>query len=118
MKQETRNNLYNAIEKELGMPYEEFESLDFDEQQRIIELHKKNNKSINKNVKIMIGSGEHAIFVNKKRGERYMLEDGTFAIAGDTPEQSRKRFEDRADDALYSKPAAFVKKIGRRIGNR
>ena len=58
------------------------------------------------------------IFVKKKYGERYMLNDGTFVIAGDTPEESRARLEDKMDDAIYSKPVAFIKKLGRRIKNR
>ena len=72
----------------------------------------------NENVKVMIGSGEDAIFVTKKRGERYMLDDGTFVIAGDTPEQARNRIDDRIDDAIHSKPVAFVKKLKRRINNK
>ena len=47
-----------------------------------------------------------------------MLSDGTFVIAGDTPEESRQRLEDRLDDAIYSKPVAFVKKLSRKIKNR
>ena len=76
----------------------------------------KNNKD--NNVKVMIGSGEDAIFVRKRRGERYMLSDGTLVRAGDTPEESRQRLEDRLDDTLYSKPVAFVKKLNRKIRNR
>lgn len=84
------------------------------------------NKRRDKNddmVTVMIGSGSHAIFVKKKRGERYMLADGTFAIAGDSPEASRARVDKRLDDLvkeeLIPKPS-FVKrltnafKIGRR----
>ena len=106
--------------RELGIPYDIFEQLDFDEQQKLIEHNrrKKRKKSNCDMVTVMIGSGEDAIFVKKKRGERYMLADGTFARAGDTPEESRARLEDRLDDAIYSKPVAFVKKLSRRIKNR
>ena len=73
-------------------------------------------KEKNKNsVRVMIGSGEHAVFVKLKRGERYMLADGTFVNAGDTPEKSSRRLEDRLDDVIYSKPVALLKKLGRRI---
>lgn len=106
--------------RELGIPYDIFEQLDFDEQQKIIEHNrrKKRKKSNSNMVTVMIGSGEDAIFVKKKCGERYMLADGTFVRAGDTPEESRARLEDRLDDAIYSKPVAFVKKLSRRIKNR
>ena len=106
--------------RELGIPYDIFEQLDFDEQQKLIEYNrrKKRKKSKSNMVAVMIGSGEDAIFVKKKRGERYMLADGTFVRAGDTPEESRARLEDRLDDAIDSKPVAFVKKLSRGIKNR
>lgn len=106
--------------RELGIPYDIFEQLDVDEQQKLIENNrrKKRKESNDDMVTVMIGSGEDAIFVKKKRGERYMLADGTFVRAGDTPEESRARLEDRLDDAIYSKPVAFVKKLSRRIKNR
>ena len=118
MKDEIRKSIDETFKRELGMSYDEFESLDFDEQQKLIEQNRKKKKSNSDDVIVMIGSGEHAIFVKKKRGERYMLDDGTFVIAGDTPEQSRNRLDDRIDDAIYSKPVAFVKKLARRINNR
>ena len=68
--------------------------------------------------RVMIGSGENAIFVNMKKGEKYMLPDGTVVRAGDTPEESRRRLDDRFDDIVYSKPVAFIKKITRRIKSR
>ena len=106
-----------TLENEIGMTYKKFEKLNFDEQQRIIEQHRqqKRKQSNNKKVRVMIGSGENAIFIKKNRGERYMLDDGTFVRTGDTPEESRARLEDRLDDIAYSKPVAFVKKLQRRI---
>ena len=104
--------------RELGIPYDIFEQLDPDEQQRLMEQHRKENKMNSNEVTVMIGSGEGAIFVKKKRGERYMLSDGTFVRAGDTPEQSKARIDDRLDDIVYSKPVAFVKKLTRRIKGR
>ena len=47
-----------------------------------------------------------------------MLSDGTFVIAGDTPEESKNRLEYKIEDAIYSKPVAFVKKLRRKIRNR
>jgi len=72
----------------------------------------------NKTVTVMIGSGENALFVKKKSGERYMLSNGTIVRAGVSPEQERARLEDRYDDIVYNKPVAFVKKMVRRIKNR
>ena len=117
LKTEIMDIISRTLENEIGMTYEEFVKLNFDEQQRIIEQHRqqKRKQSNNKTVGVMIGSGENAIFVKKNRGERYMPDDGTFARAGDTPEESRARLEDRLDDMVYSKPVAFVKKLQRRI---
>ncbi len=105
------------LKNEIGITYEEFEKLSFDKQLRIIEQHRqqKIKQLNNKKVRVMIGSGEHAIFIKKNRGERYMLDDGTFVRAGDTPEDRRARLEDKLDDIAYSKPVAFVKKLQRRI---
>ena len=117
LKPEIMYSISRTLENEIGMTYEEFEKLNFDEQQRIIEQHRqqKRKQSNNKKARVMIGSGGHAIFIKKNRGERYMLDDGTFVRAGDTPEESRVRLEDRLDDIAYSKPATFVKKLQRRM---
>ena len=117
LKPEILDSISRTIENEIGMTYKEFEKLNFDEQQRIIEQHRqqKGKQSNNKKVRVMIGSGENAIFIKKNLGERYMLDDGTFVRTGDTPEESRARLEDRLDDIAYSKPVAFVKKLQRRI---
>ena len=117
MDNRTRKNINESIKRELSVKYDEFELLDFDEQQRIIEQNRQKKRENNKSdfVRVMIDSGEDSIFVLKKRGERYMLSDGTFVIAGDTPEESRARLEDRLDDIAYSKPVAFVKKLQRKI---
>lgn len=118
MNKEFRDHLNESIKRELGITYDEFGLLDFDEQQRLIEKNRQKKKKKGNYVTVMIGSGGDAIFVRKKCGERYMLSDGTFVIAGDTPKESRQRLEDRLDDAIYSKPVAFVKKLSRRVKDR
>lgn len=107
----------NSLIRNLGISYENFEKLNFDEQQRLIQQYRRKKKK-DKVVKVMIGSGENAIFLNKIRGEKYLLSDGTIAIAGATPEESRTRLEDKLDDMTYSKPVAFVKKLSRRLKKR
>lgn len=84
----------------LGISYDEFDKLDFDEQQKIIrQYHKRNSKSKDRSSFVMIGSGEHSCFVE----------------AGLTPEEERIKLDDKLDDIIYSKPIALVKKIARRI---
>ena len=104
------------LEKELGIPYQEFDKLDCDEQHKILQAHKKILKSTKKDEVItMIGSGEHSTFIKVKKGERVMLSGGTFVEAGLTPEESKRRLDDKLDDMIYSKPVALVKKISRRL---
>ena len=106
--------------REMGIPYDVFEQLDFDEQQKLIQQHRQEKRRQSKcdSESVMIGSGEHATFIDKKCGETLILDDGTVVMVGDTPEQSRKRLEDRMDDAVYTKPVALMKKIKRRIVKR
>ena len=47
LKQETLDNISKTIERKLGIPYEEFDKLDFDEQQRLISEYKKSQKRKN-----------------------------------------------------------------------
>lgn len=104
------------LERELGIPYEEFDKLDCDEQHKILQAHKIILKPTKKDeVLIMIGSGQHSTFIKAKKGERVMLSDGTFVEAGLTPKESKRRLDDKIDDMLYSKPVALVKKISRKL---
>ena len=75
-------------------------------------------KNKNNFIKVMIGSGDNAIFVKKKRGEKYMLSDGTVVRAGTTPEDSMARLDDRIDDSLYNNSSSLVRKLGKRIRRR
>ena len=66
----------------------------------------------------MIGSAENAIFTKVKKGERIMIgsgENSCFVRAGITSEEARRELDDKIDDAIYSKPVAFVKKLQRRL---
>ena len=68
-----------------------------------------------KYVDVMVGYGEHSTFTKVKKGEDVMIRYGNIIEAGLTPEEEHKRLEDAMDDALYSKPVAFVKKLARRM---
>lgn len=103
------------LERELGIPYEEFDKLDCDEQHKILKAHKRILKKNKEEVMMMIGSGEDSTFIKVKKGKKIMLSDGMFVGAGLTQEESERRLDDRIDDMLYSKPVALVKKIRRRL---
>lgn len=119
LKEETKRNIDYIFEKTLGIKYEEYEKLDCDEQKKLITEYHKKNKSKNSNEVIaMIGSGENTIFTKVKKGERIMIgsgEDSCFVRVGITPEEARRELDDKVDDAIYSKPVAFVKKLQRRL---
>lgn len=115
----TKENINNILLNTLGINYEEFDNLDFDEQQKIIrQYHKINSKSKCKNSFVMIGNGEHSTFIKVKNGEKIMIGSGEhscFVEAGLTPEEEKMKLDDKIDDIIYSKPLALVKKIVRRI---
>lgn len=114
-----KENINNTLLNTLGISYDEFDKLDFDEQQRIIrECHKKNSKFKGKNSLVMIGNDEHSTFIKAKNGEKIMIGSGEhscFVEIGLTPEESIIRLNDKLDDVIYNKPVALVKKIVRRI---
>ena len=114
---ETVEQAKETLVRELGIPYDVFEQLDASEQQRIIEEHRqqRNKQADSDTTRVMVGSLEDEAFVKMKSGKKYLLSDGTIVRAGDTPEEARKRLEDKIDEKVYSKPIAFVKKLARKI---
>jgi GNAT superfamily N-acetyltransferase len=88
---------------------------------------KKNKKTNESNVpikdgngkyaKVIIGSGENAITTYRIRGEKYVLADGTIAVAGSSHKKAKIRIEDRLDDILFGKSSALVKKLTRKNRN-
>lgn len=121
MSRETINSLSEYFERTFGMPYEDFKKLDYEVQQILISSYKNTQKNKKNNIaKVMLGSGEHAIFIKVEKGKRIMIGSGEhscFIKAGLTLEEEMREFEDRMDDRIYSKPVAFVKKLQRRIKN-
>jgi hypothetical protein len=116
MADENETSKKNRLEQMLGISYQEFEKLDYDEQQKLLKQYRKTHpRKKSSETTVMIGSGEHATFIKVKKGEKIMLDDGTFVEAGLTLEEEKQRLEDRMDDIIYSKPVAFVKKLTRRI---
>ena len=57
-------------------------------------------KSKIKNVKVMIGSGEHSMFINVPKGKKVMLADGTFIRAGITSEEARNEFLEKENKII------------------
>lgn len=112
MNEDLRESINRIFIHRLGMSYDEFERLDCDEQQLILnEYHRRNPQKKSDEVLVMIGSGENAIFVKKKRGERYLVTSGDssyFAIAGETVEDQMRRI-DKTLDLQTKSPIEKVK---------
>lgn len=115
----TKDSISNELQRKLGFTYEEFMKFDIEKQQSLIsEYHKKNNCKKNRMTLTILGSGVHSMFIKVKKGERIMVgmgEDSCFIKSGISLEKSRRKLDDRIDDALYNKPVALVKKIHRRL---
>ena len=114
-----KENINNTFLRTLRISYDEFDKLNFDEQQKIIrEYHKKILSQSIKKTHVMIGSGENSTFIGVNKRERVMIGSGEhscFVKAGLTLEEEKRRTDDKIDDTLYNKPVALVKKIARRI---
>ncbi len=57
-------------------------------------------KSKIKNVRVMIGSGEHSMFITVPKGKKVMLEDGTFIRAGITSEEAKNEFLEKENKII------------------
>ena len=108
LKSETMENIKFEIEREIGIPYDEFQKLNIYEQQRIIK--EKARKKRKNTVRVMIGSGEHAMFINVPRGTKIMLEDGMIVKVGFSLEEYRKE-RDKKIDRMLNKEDKAIKKI-------
>ncbi len=91
-KKTIRDSVNETLLNTIGMSYDEYEQLDFDEQQKIMaEYHKKHpNKS--KTTSVMIGGGDSSLFIRVNKGKKILTTDGYY-IAGETLEENKKRWE-------------------------
>ena len=87
-----RDNVNEILLNTIGMSYDEYEQLDFDEQQKILtEYHKKHpNKS--KTTTVMIGGGDSSLFIRVNKGNKILTTNGYY-IAGETLEENKERWE-------------------------
>lgn len=92
-----------SFERMTGIPYEEFDELDFDDQQKIIKEARTRNKLFeNKSntTTMMIGSGEYSTPIKVKKGEKCLIgagEHSCFIEAGLTPEEEKRRLNAEID---------------------
>ena len=77
----TRNSLNTLFISELGLSYDEFEKLDYEEQRNLLEKNKKNKKM--EYLGIMIGTGKDSIILKKKISVDHNLFDKNFIDIND-----------------------------------
>ncbi len=96
LKEETKEMSSKIMEITLGISYEEFEQLDFNEQQELIAMHRKklNKENYDEEI-VLIGSGEDSCFVK----------------VGATPEEERQEINDYFDNIFFNKPFTMARKL-------
>lgn len=108
--EKTRKISSDIMQITLGISYEEFEQLDFDEQQKLIkEYYRKHPQKESDEVDVMIGEGEHSIFISAKKDEQILIgqgESSCFVKAEITSEEDRKKL----DTSLYKHPTLVKKR--------
>ncbi len=87
--------------EDFGMTYDEFDSLDLHTQLELISKKKDNLKKKKKKIKVMIGSGDNAIFIRVPKDKKVMLSDGTVIRAGQ---------KDKKQDNLVKRLVNKIKK--------
>ena len=111
---ETLKNINNTILHTLGISYEDFINLDYDEQQKLIqEYHEKNPLKKQDDEIIMIGNGSSALFTKVKKGTKVLVGTGANSIfieAGLSPAEERKRLNAKIDQLLKYKQPKLVRK--------
>ena len=108
----TMKNIENYIENKFGISYQEYEQLDFAEQQKLIKKNQRKNKS-NK-VIVMSDNGDNTLFYRVKKGQKVLVgtdEHGTFIEAGITPQESLNEVNQALDEIAYGKILSRVKRI-------
>lgn len=115
MLEETKKRINEHFKITLGMSYDEFKELDTDDQQRLIkEYHKKHPVKKSDTEIVMIGSGENALFLRKKKGERILITSGDHSIitrVGETSESQEKRFNEYFDRRKEGKIKQLIKRM-------
>ena len=86
------DNVNEILLNTIGMSYDEYEQLDFYEQQKVMtECHKRHpNKS--KTTTAMIGGRDDSLFIKTSKGKKILTTNGYY-IAGETLEENKERWK-------------------------
>lgn len=111
MRNSVKYYINDLLLKTLGISYDDYEKLDFDEQQKLLNYYHKQSFKLSKNnlVTVMISGGDQPIFVKVPKGEKIITTNGNI-IAGESLEENKKRLNSKIDDKIILK----IKKLSRK----
>ena len=110
--EETRRKIFDLIERSLGISYDDFDKLDIDEQNKLIEEYWAKNRKMNRKKDediVMIGSGDSTMFIKVKKGKKVMIGSGRDSCFVRVGSRKGERCELRNGD----KSVRFMKKLKR-----
>ena len=87
-----KDNVNEILLNTIGMSYDEYEQLDFDEQQKVMTEYHKRRQNKSKITTVMIGSGASSLFIRVKKEKKILTTNGYY-IAGETLEDNKERWE-------------------------
>ena len=87
-----KDNVNEILLNTIGMSYDEYEQLDFDEQQKIMAEYHKRHPNKSKTTTVMIGGGDDSLFFKTSKGNKILTTNGYY-IAGETLEENKERWE-------------------------
>ena len=100
-----KDNVNEILLNTIGMSYDEYEQLDFDEQQKIMAGYHKKHPNKSKTTTVMIGGGDSSLFIRVNKGNKILTTNGCY-IAGETLEENKERWENsikRINKKIYRK---------------
>ena len=114
LNKETLENINNTILDTIGISYEEFINLDYDEQQKLIQKYQEKNPLKKQDYEIiMIGSGSSALFTKVKKRTKVLVGTGAnsiFGEAGLTTAEEKNRLNAKMNQLLKYKQPKLVRK--------
>lgn len=87
-----RDSVNEVLLNTIGMSYDEYEQLDFDEQQKIIAEYHKRHPNKSKITTVMIGGGDDSLFIKTNKEKKILTANGYY-IVGETLEENNERWE-------------------------
>ena len=86
------SNVNEILLNTIGMSYDEYEQLDFDEQQKVMTEYHKRHPNKSKTTTFMICGGDDSLFIKTSKGKKILTTNGYY-IVGEPLEDNKERWE-------------------------